>query len=203
MAFNQHRFLECFAICGRVCEAARWAKIHRCQHAEWMQNDSTYPERFRRARMRAAQELEDEAVQRAREGVCRPVLHRGKQVYVGGRPLFDYEKSDQLLIRLLEANDPDRFKRRVENTNLLDMDFTKLSPDQLQVIADQFIKTALGTSDPALVEAKRLELEAKVKAVEGTAVEVPAPSSEISAGQYRVCYYPLKHPENVSGVHKS
>jgi len=110
MAFNQHRFLECFAICGRVCEAARRAKIHRCQHAEWMQNDPTYPERFRQARKRAAQELEDEAVRRAREGVCRPVLYKGKQVYVGGGPLFEYEKSDRLLIRLLEANDPDRFK---------------------------------------------------------------------------------------------
>jgi hypothetical protein len=47
------------------------------------------------------QTLQDEAVRRAVEGIRRPVLYRGKQVYIHGEPLFDIEYSDQLLIRLL------------------------------------------------------------------------------------------------------
>jgi hypothetical protein len=62
------------------------------------------------------------------EGVRRPVLYRGKQVYIQGKPLFDIEYSDQLLIRLLEAFYPEKYGRRVEQTNLMDIDPDKLSP---------------------------------------------------------------------------
>ena len=47
------------------------------------------------------------------EGVCRPVLYRGKQVYIQGEPLFEIDYSDQFLIRLLEAYNPEKYRRRV------------------------------------------------------------------------------------------
>ena len=56
-----------------------------------MRTDPTYPERFRQAEIEAARALEDEAVRRARAGIRRPVLHKGKQVYVQGVPLFTTE----------------------------------------------------------------------------------------------------------------
>jgi hypothetical protein len=61
-----------------------------------------------------------------------------------------------LLIRLLEANDPSRFKRHVENTNLLDIDPDKLSPEMLDKIADHLLSRALGGNQRAVAEAQRL-----------------------------------------------
>jgi hypothetical protein len=60
-----------------------------------------------------------------------------------------------LLIRLLEANDPSQFKRHVENTNLLDIDPDKLSPEMLDKIADHLLNKALGGNQRAVAEAHR------------------------------------------------
>jgi hypothetical protein len=170
---HQKQFLEAFAVSCSVQKAARWAGVHRQCHYDWLKQDSTYPSRFAEARQRAADMLEDEAVRRAREGVCRPVLYRGKQVYVDGHPLFDYEYSDQLLIRLLEANAPDKWKPRTENKNINEWDLSKLSTDQLEALAHQWIQQATG-NDPALAEATRKQLEERVRVIEGSAEHVPA-----------------------------
>jgi hypothetical protein len=71
------------------------------------------------------------------------VLYRGKQVYIQGKPLFDIEYSDQLLIRLLEAFNPEKYGRRVEQINLMDIDPDKLTPEILDKLADHLIQKAL------------------------------------------------------------
>jgi hypothetical protein len=93
------------------------------------------------------------------EGVRRPVLYRGKQVYIQGKPLFDIEYSDQLLIRLLEAFNPEKYGRRFEQVNLMDIDPDKLTPEQLDKIADHLIQKAL-KGNPTAVEEARKRLEA-------------------------------------------
>ena len=125
---HQKRFLEAFEVSCSIQKAARWANIHRQTHYDWMRKDATYPARFAEARERATQTLEDEAVRRAVKGVRRPVLYRGKQVYIQGEPLFEIEYSDQLLIRLLEAFNPEKYGRRVEQVNLMNIDPDKLTP---------------------------------------------------------------------------
>jgi hypothetical protein len=124
-----------------------------------MRKDATYPARFAEARERAAQSLEDEAVRRAHEGIKKPVLNRGRQVYLGGLPLYEHQHSDMLLIRLLEANDPSRFKRHVENTNLLDVDPDKLTPEQLDKIAEHLMAKALAGKPQKVAEEARRRLE--------------------------------------------
>jgi hypothetical protein len=53
--------------------------------------------------------------------------------------------SDQLLIRLLEAYNPEKYgRRRGEQTNLTDIDPDKLTPELLNKIADHLLKKALG-----------------------------------------------------------
>src|ERR1035438_705529 len=126
------------------------------------------------ARERATQTLQDEAVRRAVEGVRRPVLYRGKQVYIQGKPLFEIEYSDQLLIRLLEAFNPEKYGRRVEQINLMDMDPDKLTPEQLDCIAEHLIKKALAGQPEAVVAEARRRLEA------GEAVTVEALAEEMT-----------------------
>jgi hypothetical protein len=89
------------------------------------------------------------------EGVRRPVLYRGKQVYIQGKPLFDIEYSDQLLIRLLEAFNPEKYGRRVEQINLMDIDADKLTPAQLDKIAEHMLKQALGDNPQVVADVKR------------------------------------------------
>ena len=115
-----------------------------------MRKDATDPARFAEAREQATQTLEDEAVRRAVEGVRRPVLYRGKQVHVLGEPLFEIGYSDELLIRLLEAFNPEKYCRRVEQINLVDIDADKLTPRQLDAIAEHLIRRAIG-DDPTAI----------------------------------------------------
>ena len=105
------------------------------------------------------------------EGIRRPVLYRGKQVHLHGEPLFDIEYSDQLLIRLLEAFNPEKYGRRVEQINLMDIDPDKLTPAMLDRIAEHLLNKALGGNQRAVPEAK-LRIEAgetvTVEAIETT-----------------------------------
>jgi len=95
--------------CGQVLTAARWSKVNRHQHYVWMEEDPTYPARFKQAKRRWLQALEDEANRRAHDGVESPVLYEGKPVYVVGGPLKEREYSDTLLLALLKAYDRERF----------------------------------------------------------------------------------------------
>jgi hypothetical protein len=58
------------------------------------------------------QTLKDEAVRRAHEGVRKLVLYKGQPVFYQGEPVYEHVYSDSLLIKLLEAGDPDRFNRQ-------------------------------------------------------------------------------------------
>jgi len=89
-------------------------------------------------------------------------LHKGKQVYVPGEPLFTTEYSDSLLMFLLKANNPDKFRDRIEQVNTQDIDIDRLSPEILDKLADHLIQKALkekGLNNPAAVAevTKRLE----------------------------------------------
>jgi len=167
---HQRRFLEAFAVCCSVQKAARWAGVHRQCHYDWLDEDPTYPARFEEARRRAGQTLEDEAVRRAVEGVRRPVLCRGKQVYIQGEPQYEVEYSDQLLIRLLEASNPDKYKRRHEHEHiakLFELEPERLTDPQLQVITEYLVKKAEEESRLQVAAGTRV-IDAQATAVEST-----------------------------------
>lgn len=104
---HQARFLECFvASGGRILTAARWAKLHRNSHYNWIKEDPTYKARFQDAEARAARTLQDEAIRRAHEGVRRAVRYKGKVV------CYEREYSDTLMLALLKAKIPDEFSER-------------------------------------------------------------------------------------------
>jgi hypothetical protein len=176
---RQSRFLAAFAACGSIERASRSAQVHRQTHYFWMREDLTYPRRFKEAEVQAARALEDEAVRRAREGIRKPVLHRGKQVYVQGEPLFTTEYSDSLLMFLLKASNPERFRERLEQTNLLDIDPDKVPPELLDKIANRMIEQALG-SQAAVEEVNRRLAAGESVAFEDVAKAIEAPGAPLT-----------------------
>ena len=68
-------------------------------------NDPKYAERFDQLRQERVEEFEAEAARRAVTGVERPVTVAGEHVVVR-------EYSDTLLILLLKANRPEKYKDR-------------------------------------------------------------------------------------------
>ena len=77
-----------------------------------MAGRSSLPADVREAWQRFTQRLEDEAIRRAHEGVVKLVIYKGRPVVYRGELVVEHAYSDQLMIKLLEANDPDRFNRQ-------------------------------------------------------------------------------------------
>jgi hypothetical protein len=95
---KQKRFLLCFEACASVTVAARWAKIHRSNHYQWLEECPAYANAFAEAQPRAERTLEDEAVRRAHQGLRRAIRYKGK--IVG----YETEYSDTLMNTLLKAS---------------------------------------------------------------------------------------------------
>lgn len=112
---TQKAFLAAFiANGGLIMQAARTVKIEYRDHTYWMKTDEEYRHMFAEARSAANENLEAEAISRATKGVMRQKFYKGKPIKVldsNGKKVdyVEYEKSDMLLIRLLEANNPSKF----------------------------------------------------------------------------------------------
>src|SRR5215831_1541733 len=106
-------FLRIYEETGRLTEAAKAAGIHRSTHYRKLASDPEYRKAFEEAESRAAQSLEDEAIRRARDGVKRPLMYRGKPVKQGRRIVYRVEYSDQLLIALLKRFLPHLYRDHV------------------------------------------------------------------------------------------
>lgn len=101
---KKNKFLNALAKLGSIKAAAEDAGIDRTTHYTWL-DDEPYKKAYERARQIAADALEEEARRRAVEG------------YIGKDGVREY--SDKLLIALLKANFPDRYKERVEQKTQL------------------------------------------------------------------------------------
>ena len=115
--------------------------------------------------------LRHEAVRRACEGVKKPLFYKGEPIRIHGEIVYETEFSDQLLIFLLKANNPDRFADRQRITLDLkdwDGDITKLSPAQVDALLAKALEK-VGMTEESLQKA----IEA------GQVVEVqPEPADE-------------------------
>jgi hypothetical protein len=80
--------------------------------------------------------LEDEAIRRACEAIRRPVLYRGKQVYVDGLPLYETTCSDALLMFLLKAYNPEKFGNKPQ-VQVWSGDLDSLTDQQLEKVSAQ------------------------------------------------------------------
>lgn len=130
---KQRRFLKAYAECGIVSRSAEAAKIDRCNHYRWLADpdDPDYANAFTLADEMAINNLEDEARFRAIEGLRKYKFDRGLPVYVAcdkshpeavkfkdedgkisfARHYYEHDRSDTLLLALLNAAHPERFGR--------------------------------------------------------------------------------------------
>ena len=101
-------FLKAYAQCGNLTTAAKAARVERRTIYEWQEHEPEFALAMRQADLQATEILEKEAWRRAREGHAEPVFQHGKQV--GTIQRF----SDQLLMFLLRARAPERYRDRVD-----------------------------------------------------------------------------------------
>jgi hypothetical protein len=106
---KQADFLAHFSTFASVSRACRKSKVPRSNVYLWLndQAEITFRELYEMACKEALGALEDEAVRRAYEGVLKPVYQGGKKV----GNIKEY--SDTLLIVLLKARAPEKYKDRV------------------------------------------------------------------------------------------
>lgn len=103
---KQKRFLEALSQTANVTDACRRCEIARSGAYLWRDENPDFAAAWEEAIERGIDALEDEATRRAHEGRLEPVFYQG--VECGQVRKF----SDGLLMFLLRARRPERFKER-------------------------------------------------------------------------------------------
>jgi len=117
---KKRAFLAAYAQVGSVSRAAIHAEIDRCTHYAWVraegQDGDDYRAAFAEAQEIAADELETEALRRAKEGVRRLKFHEGQPVIdpETGEPYVEHQYSDTLAIFLLKGLKPEKYRERTD-----------------------------------------------------------------------------------------
>lgn len=108
-------FCATYAETGNIRRSSEAAGVDYRQYYQWVKRHPDFVEMFSDAQQAAADMLEDEAVRRAREGVRRPVMYRGKQIELYNpvsrkkEPLWEIEYSDVLIMFLLRGFRPQKY----------------------------------------------------------------------------------------------
>jgi hypothetical protein len=112
-------FLAAFINYAHIGRAAAMAGVDRRTVRQWRVKDPEFLAAYEEAGRIATETLEDEAYRRACKGVTRPVLYQGEQVMVPDKdnpgkkkPLVEHVYSDVLMIFLLKARDPEKYRER-------------------------------------------------------------------------------------------
>ena len=130
-------FLEDFAQTGNVTESCENVGIERRATVyDWQEMDDQFAAAWREAELKATERLESEARRRATEGTQKPVYQSGQLVG------FITEKSDTLLIFLLKARAPEKYRDRVQMQHA-DADGKKLP----LAAVEEYVKGALSSRD--------------------------------------------------------
>lgn len=102
---DQQKLLSFYGVTGVIGTAAQMAEVPIRVHEEGLQNSLAYRKAYAQAQRDSAISLEERARYRAVVGTEDPIFHDGE--VVSYRQRF----SDRLLIFLLQANHPAKFKR--------------------------------------------------------------------------------------------
>jgi len=137
-AHRQARFLKVFRETANIKHSCKVAGISRQTFYEWRDADEDFNAQLAVAEPEANDTLEYAAHDRAVNGVPSYVVSQGKMVYeeiplldeegkpqlnkqggqimLRGKPLIERKYSDTLLVTLLKARMPEKYKDKVEHT---------------------------------------------------------------------------------------
>jgi hypothetical protein len=107
-AANRRKFIEALAITANVSTACKLARVGRNSIYEWRKDDPSFRVEWDETVELGTGALEDEAVRRACEGTLKPVYYGGKKIGTVR------EYSDSLLIFMLKARRPEKFRERFD-----------------------------------------------------------------------------------------
>ena len=175
-------FIEALAELGSVRHAAEASGLERTFAYQLRATHEAFAARWKDALADSADVLEQEARRRAMEGHAEPVIYQGKLCYrmdIDGEmekdtngnaiPLTMRKFSDTLLMCLLNANNPEKFKYRAE----VKTKFEKSEETPIEELSDAQLGDIVKRAGHALDELERQ------KAVEqGDAPEVSGPESD-------------------------
>ncbi len=120
-------FLGALSAGASITAACRSADLGRTTVYGWRASDDDFARSWDEAIEGGTDRLEDEAFRRAHDGVAEPVISGGRQVLdADGAPLVVRRYSDNLLVTLLKARRPERFKDRLAADLRADV---KVGPD--------------------------------------------------------------------------
>ena len=146
-------FLRALADSGIVSAAAGIAGITRARAYQVRQQDPMFAAAWDEAEQQAADALEAEAWRRAVAGVAEPLVSAGKLVRDDdGQPLAIRRYSDNLLIALLKARRPDKFKDR----QVVEHDIADGLADRLEAARQRALAISAGTPEPIAAPLPRL-----------------------------------------------
>ena len=103
----KQRFLKELARMANVSAAAKKSKLPRSTAYDWYKADEEFATAWDEAVDVAVDGLEEAAWKRAKDGTLKPVYQRGEKV---GQVR---EYSDQLMVTLLKAHRPEKYRDRV------------------------------------------------------------------------------------------
>jgi len=101
------KFLEELATSGIISQACKKARICRTSAYARRKEDEAFAQAWAEAEELGVDAMEDEALRRGKDGTLKPVYQQGRKVGTVR------EYSDTLLIFMLKAKRPDKFKERV------------------------------------------------------------------------------------------
>ncbi|AEV24612.1 hypothetical protein Dsui_0192 [Azospira oryzae PS] len=107
-AKKRDAFLLALEDTANVTKACKKSRLARRSAYEWRDDDPDFARAWDEALERGTDALEDEAVRRATEGTLKPVFYKGQKC----GSVREY--SDTLLIFMLKARRPEKFKERTE-----------------------------------------------------------------------------------------
>jgi hypothetical protein len=144
---RRERFLKALAETGIVTLAAEIIGVSRARVYQVQKEDPGFAAGWAEAEEQAADALEAEAWRRAVDGVREPVVSGGKLVRDDdGRPLAIQRYSDQLMLVLLKARRPEKFKDRA----VVEHDIADGLADRLEAARQCALTASQGTRAPLI-----------------------------------------------------
>jgi hypothetical protein len=139
---RQERFLKALAETGIVSAAVEIAGTSRTRVYELRKRDAGFTAGWEEAEERAADALEAEAWRRAVVGIQEPLVSSGKVVRDDdGQPIAIRRYSDTLMLALLKARRPEKFKDRA----VVEHDIADGLADRLEAARQRALAASAGT----------------------------------------------------------